>query len=72
MEPLKPDTVRNLINRPQVAPADVEEYERLLSERFTMDPSIQASPQQQAVIQAREARIQQLYHKLFVNQGVVI
>ena len=39
MEPLKPDTkTRILRERPQASPEDLEEYERLLAERFTEGP----------------------------------
>ena len=45
MEPLKPETKRQILaGRPQVCPADIEEYERLLAERFTEVPDLQKSP----------------------------
>ena len=39
MQPLSPDDKKNILqNRPQAQPADIEEYERLLSLRFSEDP----------------------------------
>ena len=45
MEPLKPETKRQILQeRPQASPADIEEYERLLAERFAEDPDLPKSP----------------------------
>jgi hypothetical protein len=70
MEPLKPqDKHRILAENPAADPAEVEEYERLLSERFAVDPDAPvAAPN--AVwsgidVHVREARIAELYQKLF-------
>ncbi len=81
MEPLKPeDKARILRTRPLAQPADIEEYERLLAERFTKDPSITptlAPPRGVARSgsggavapmtpdQIREERLSVLFHKLF-------
>lgn len=70
MEPLKPETVENILDmaRPAPAPAirdDIEEYERLLSERFTRDPDVPMSPQQADEVDRAEQRITQLAQKLF-------
>jgi len=69
MEPLKPDTKRSILqSNPQADPADIEEYERLLAEQFTVDPSLQAAPMSAATIsvqQARDARLAELHRKLF-------
>ena len=69
MEPLKPQMVKELLSRPSVAPADVEEYERLLSERFTRDPNrpgIAAAPALPAKSRdPREVRLEELHKKLF-------
>lgn len=44
MEPLKPEVKRLLtLNNPDACLEDVEEDERLLSERFTVDPNIPAA-----------------------------
>lgn len=43
MEPMDPEVKTQILeNAPQAEPEDVNEYERLLSERFTMDPDIPA------------------------------
>jgi hypothetical protein len=71
MEPLKPELKKSILaNNPQADPGDLEEYERLLSLRFTEDPDqeLAGSPvveQSRTVSQQREARIQELHHKLF-------
>ena len=40
MEPLKPEEKEAILKKnPLADPADIEEYERLLSERFTVDPN---------------------------------
>jgi hypothetical protein len=66
VEPLKPETIgRVLRDRPHVAPEEIEEYQRLLSERFTADPSQAHLPHLQARHDAREARLKELYRKLF-------
>jgi hypothetical protein len=66
VEPLKPETIRQLlIDRPHVAPEEIEEYQRLLSERFTVDPSQAHLPHIAARHDAREGRLKELYQKLF-------
>lgn len=41
MEPLKPEEKRRLLqNNPSISSEDIEEYEKLLAERFTTDPNI--------------------------------
>jgi len=71
MQPMKPEQKRSILeNSPQAQPSDLEEYERLLSLRFTEDPDQQpaASPEEQSeadVQLKREDRIKQLYRKLF-------
>jgi hypothetical protein len=72
MEPLKPERIQQLLKRPQVLPADIEEYERLLSERFTIDPDVPRSPQQEVMIQARETRLQEIHQKLFGPEVPVV
>ena len=56
---------RILENRPQASPADIEEYERLLAERFTQDPDLAQSPAGAQAVAKREKRLEQLYKKLF-------
>jgi hypothetical protein len=66
MEPLKPDVKEAILrNRPQAAPEEIEEYERLLAERFTIDPDMPRAPDAAAADQARETRLAELYQKLF-------
>lgn len=62
MEPLPPDIVRTLLRKPGVTPADIEEYERLLSARFARDPS-----EESVATRADDARLKALYRKLFVD-----
>lgn len=66
MEPLKPETkARILRERPQASPKDLEEYERLLAERFTEDPDLAKSPAVAQAAAKRQKRLEQLYEKLF-------
>jgi hypothetical protein len=65
MEPLKPQVVKDLLARPQATTQDIEEYERLLSERFNTDPDLPRSPQEAARNDAREARLKELHQKLY-------
>jgi hypothetical protein len=66
MEPLKPETkARILRERPQASPEDIEEYERLLAERFTEDPDMSKSPAVAQAAARRQKRLEQLYTKLF-------
>lgn len=71
MEPLKPELKKSILaNNPQAEPKDIEEYERLLSLRFTEDPDqeIPAAPvkgEAQTAREQREARIKELRQKLF-------
>jgi hypothetical protein len=71
IEPLKPELKKSILaNNPQADPRDLEEYERLLSLRFTEDPDqeLAASPvaeQSGSLRERREARIQELHQRLF-------
>jgi hypothetical protein len=66
MEPLKPETkARILRERPQASPEEIEEYERLLAERFTEDPDLPKSPAVAQAAAKRQKRLEQLYEKLF-------
>jgi hypothetical protein len=65
MEPLKPESVRDLLANAQAAPGDVEEYERLLAERFTRDPDLPQDALESARIDTRHARLDELYRKLY-------
>jgi hypothetical protein len=64
MEPLTPSTKRQILdNNPQASTRDLQEYERLLAQRFTVDPDLETEPSLDA--RSREERLEQLYHKLF-------
>jgi hypothetical protein len=66
MEPLKPETKKFLLEAlPQADPEEVEEYERLLAERFTVDPDIAKAPDEKSAHQERESRLAELHQKLF-------
>lgn len=66
MEPLKPEMKTQILrDRPQASPEDIEEYERLLAERFTEDPDVPKSPADARTAARREKRLEQLYQKLF-------
>ncbi|MGL4555291.1 MAG: hypothetical protein ACRC33_29340 [Gemmataceae bacterium] len=64
VEPLKPAARQSILAAaPAATEADVEEYERLLSKRYTKDPS--AGRAAAAAPDPDEARLKQLIHKLF-------
>ncbi len=56
---------RILQDRPEASPEDIEEYERLLPERFTEDPDVPKSPGIAQSAAKRDKRLEQLYQKLF-------
>lgn len=69
MEPLKPTTKESILrDSPQAAPEDIEEYERLLAERFTVDPDVPMAPEDVAAHDERESRLLELQKKLFPKQ----
>jgi hypothetical protein len=66
MEPLKPeDKARILRENPQADPGDIEEYELLLSRRFTVDPDLPAKPGDASAAEAIQSRLAYLHRKLF-------
>ncbi|HTT62979.1 MAG TPA: hypothetical protein VMG35_14095 [Bryobacteraceae bacterium] len=68
MEPLRPETRRAILNANPRAGPQIEEYERLLAERFTTDPDAAAPHPQDARVlphKTREQRLRELYHQLF-------
>jgi hypothetical protein len=66
MEPMKPeDKARVLAESPHAEPGDLEEYERLLSQRFATDPDVPASPAARAVADTIEDRLAELHARLF-------
>lgn len=69
MEPMKPETkARILQENPQAAPGDIEEYELLLSQRFTLDPDMPAAPGEASAAENIESRIADLHRKLFPHE----
>jgi len=66
MEPLKPDVKKSVLeNRPQADAGDIEEYQRLLSLRFTVNPEAQGAPEAQERSASIEKRLRELQKKLF-------
>lgn len=74
MEPLKPEVKKAILNsNPQAEPAEIEEYERLLAQRFNIDPD--ATPptapgertfgSEHSRLEEIESRIRTLHKKLF-------
>jgi len=58
------------LNADPRAEPEIEEYERLLAERFTIDPDAPAAePLEDRALeyQSREQRLQELHHKLFAG-----
>jgi hypothetical protein len=66
MEPLKPEKKGKSCGSTRKPPQlDIEEYERLLAERFTTDPSLPKAPAVAARERDREARLKELHRKLY-------
>lgn len=70
MEPLKPEVKEKILrDRPAAQPQDIEEYERLLAERFYADPDYgpKAEPGRAGILpfDGRELRLRELHEKLF-------
>lgn len=66
MEPLDPQTIRAILHRnPAATPADIDEYQRLLSREFATDPDFPTRPGDAAAERRREERIAELHRKLF-------
>jgi len=72
MEPLKPDSKKKILaTTPQASPQDIEEYERLLSQRFAVDPNMPKATPVSAAIAPTPAPnpdlLPELYRKLISN-----
>ena len=66
MQPLKPSQKNDILaNAPQAQPEEVEEYERLLAQRFMTDPDLGPAPQPAAAGRGFADRLTELYRKLF-------
>jgi hypothetical protein len=67
MEPLKPEFKAQILERiPNASPAEIDEYERLLSERFSRDPSERRAAPDGLLREQGQSRLQELYNKLIV------
>jgi hypothetical protein len=66
MQPLSPEERERILrSHPEASPQDVDEYEQLLSSRFTTDPSMPRGPGVDQQERAREERLRDLYNQLF-------
>jgi hypothetical protein len=69
MEPIHSNVRQAILDaNPAAAPEDIDEYERLLAERFAVDPDAPSpAPLAMAVspAESREARLAELHRKLF-------
>jgi nucleoid-associated protein YgaU len=78
MQPLKPSERQSILeNRPNAQPADVEEYERLLSMRFATDPDFAPAPTPETKItrsssEQSEKRMAELHTKLYGGKASVL
>ena len=69
MEPPKPEQLETILaNAPHAAPADVAEYERLLSAHFRKDPS--ELPRLAMAPDQDELRLKELERKLFGKESM--
>ncbi len=68
MEPLKPDIKKTILEaNPDASPEEIEEYQKLLAERFSSDPDRELQPEAQATLIKKKTRLQELYQKLFLS-----
>ena len=66
MEPIKPEVRKWILEEhPLASPEDIDEYERLLSQRFTVDPDLPMAPDDSSKHDDDEKRLAELYDKLF-------
>jgi hypothetical protein len=66
MEPLKPVRKRQILeSSPSATPEEVAEYEKLLAERFTVDPDLPRDPATLNLRQRKTDRLRELRQKLF-------
>ena len=66
MEPLKPTTQIGILQAsPAAAPEEVAEYQRLLAERFTIDPDLPRDATTVNLMEGKRARLKELHKKLF-------
>lgn len=65
MEPIRPEVRAALLRKEDVTEEDLVEYEQLLAERFSRDPSLDVTEAANAAKTTRQNRIQELYSKIF-------
>lgn len=65
MEPLTPEARERILEQNPEAEPDVDEYELLLSERFTLDPDLSSDPFESTEAERIERRLAELHRKLF-------
>jgi hypothetical protein len=67
VEPLRPKEIRRIVRqaRTKSADADLEEYDRLLTEEIDCDPSIELSPDERKEKLTRGRRMKLLARRLF-------
>lgn len=66
MEPLKPERKREIYEAsPSATPQEIAEYQKLLAERFTVDPDLPRGPQMLELRQRKLERLKELQQKLF-------
>lgn len=70
MRPLSPDEREAVaLRHPEAAPGEVEgrldEYERLLADRFAQDPDLPLAPEAAGLVGDREERLLELHRLLF-------
>lgn len=64
MEPLKPEMRSRILDEnPEVRPSEIDEYERLLSRRFTIDPDLPTAARDEV-----ESRLAELHRRLFPHE----
>ncbi|MBI4140931.1 hypothetical protein HY485_03790 [Candidatus Woesearchaeota archaeon] len=66
MEPLKPEEIARMLK--YGTRAEVNEYEQLLAQRFQQDPCEQLTPEQQAINDVDEQRLEELAHKFYPDR----
>lgn len=65
MEPPKPQIRSRYNAAPNFTPEEAMEYERLLAQRFQVDPDMQKNPATLAEERQREQRILELHQKIY-------
>lgn len=63
MEPLKPEQIAEMLK--YGTQEELDEYERLLAQRFYEDPSEPMTPERQALHDAREEKLKEFYAKFY-------